>query len=356
MPTINIVEARGLLTSAIQAVYKETKEVTEFFRSFAKVTESNTRYVAIEVSRGTEKIAVDVERGTEGNRNQFSKSSMKIFDPPFYHELFDATQLDFYDKLFTSSGTVDGNEFRSWLDQIVEKLMENQKKIERAYEFQWSQVLETGIVTLNNGTNIDFKRKAASLVDKGAGNYWATGTVSPYKDMFNGIKFLKTEGNAGGGTFNAILGETAMSDFLENAIVIARADIRNYSLDMIKEPQRNSVGGTLHGQVTAGSYKVNLWTYESTYDTEAATGLNYMNPKNMILLPEVTNFKMMFAAVPQLIGGKEQIGAGVSGKKGAFLIGEYLDPKTVSHVIDIKSAGIAVPVAVDQIYTVQVVA
>ena len=41
---------------------------------------------------------------------------------------------------------------------------------------------------------------------------------------------------------------------------------------------------------------------------------------------------------------------------GAYVVGEYLDERNTSHVIEIKSAGIAIPVAVDQLYTVQVLA
>lgn len=355
MANITTQDARGLFTKALIAVYKERTAPTSFLRSFFATKESDTKSISIEVQRGTEKIAVDVERGTRGNRNQFSKSSEKIFVPPYYKEYFDGTDLDFYDRLFTQDGTVDAITFNQWIGVVVEKLGLLQDKIERAYELQCAQVLETGIVTLTNGDNIDFKRKVGSLVDVGAPLYWAAGTSNPYDTLSAAATFIRTKGKSMGNIFNVILGDAAMSDFLDNTVVKERADVKNYSLDMIREAQKNSVGGVLHGEVSAGSYRFRLWTYPEYYDTESATNIPYINDKKIIVLPEMPNFVLGFAAVPQLMVS-ENTGAGVAGKRGAFLIGEYLDEVNTAHLIDIKSAGVAIPVAVDQIYTAKVVA
>ncbi len=356
MGAISTVDARGIFTKKLIDVYKERTMTTAFFRSFFMTKESDTKQISIEVQRGTELIAVDVERGTEGNRNSFSKSTEKIFVPPYYNEYFDATELDFYDRLFTENGTVDATTFGQWLSTVVEKLALLQDKIERAYELQASQVLHTGIVTLTNGDNIDFKRKAASLVDKGAGNYWITGTVSPYTDLEAACTFCRTKGKTGGTIFNAVFGADALTDFLNNTIVKARADIRRIALDSIRMPQRNAFGGVLHGEVSAGPYSVRIWTYPEYYDTKTAQNLPYMDPKKVIVIPENPRFVLGFAAVPQLLGDKANVGAGIASKRGAFLVSEHLDQRNTAHIIDMKSAGVAIPVAVDQLYTVQVVA
>lgn len=356
MGFISTQEARGLFTKKLIAVYLERTAPTSFLRSFFRNVESNTKQISIEVRRGTEKIAVDVERGTEGNRNQFSRSSEKIFVPPYYREYFDATDLDFYERLFVQDGTVDVVTFSQWLSDIVEKIGMLQDKIERTYELKVSEVFETGIVTLNSGTNIDFKRKAASLVPNSGGNTWATGTVSPYDSLKAGAKFIRTKGKSASKMFDVLMGDTAHTDFLENDIVLARADIRNFSLDALDTPQANAVGGVLHGVVSAGSYRFRLWTYPEFFDTETEVNKEFLNPKKIVILPQNPNFVMAFAAVPQLLGKKPNVGAGLATSRGAFMIGEYLDERNSAHIIDIKSAGVPVPVAVDQIYTEQVVA
>ena len=356
MATISTQDARGVFTKALIAVYKERTAPTSFLRSFFMTKENDTKQISIEVQRGTEKIAVDVERGTEGNRNQFSKSSEKIFVPPYYHEYFDGTDLDFYDRLFTQNGTVDAITFSQWIDVVVEKLGLLQDKIERAYELQCAQVFETGIVSLNSGDNIDFKRKAGSLVDVGAAEYFSNATSNPYATLEAAATFIRTKGKSAGNIFNVIMGSVAMSDFLDNPQVKERADVRNISMDILRMPQKNAVGGVLHGEVSAGAYVFRLWTYPEFYDTEALSNVPYMNDKKLVVIPEAPKFVLGYAAVPQLLGSKADVGAGVSAKRGAYLIGEFLDERNTSHVIDIKSAGVAVPVAVDQLYTAQVVA
>ena len=159
-----------------------------------------------------------------------------------------------------------------------------------------------------------------------------------------------------GNIFNVILGSSSLNAFLNNAVVKERADIRRISLDAIRLPQKESVGGVLHGEVAAGAYVFRLWTYPEFYDTESASNIPYMNDKKVVMMPENPKFVLGFAGVPQLLGKKADVGAGISAKRGAYLVGEYLDERNTSHVIEIKSAGIAIPVAVDQLYTAQVLA
>jgi hypothetical protein len=348
MATIATSDARALFTKMLIDVYRERTAPTAFLRSFFTVKEEVTKELSIEVQRGTEKIAVDVERGTEGNRNKFSRSTEKIFVPPYYREYFDATELSLYDRLFGSTEIDDGI-FTAFLEQVAEKLRLLQDKIERAYEVQCSQVLETGIVTLNAGINIDFKRKSASLVDN-SGTPWTTGSTDPYAQLEAGGNFLRQTGKISGGVINAIMGSSALSAFLNNDTVKERADVRNFFLDMVRGPQRNSVGAALHGEVSAGSYNFRIWTYPEFYDNSSGVSTPYINPKKVILLPEAPRFVLGFAAVPQLA----TVNGGV--KKGAFIVGDYIDERNHKHIFDIRSAGVAIPVAVDQIYTMQVVA
>lgn len=346
---IPVVQARSIYTKALVKLYRENPRPTAFLRSFFNESEYGTKEIAIEVQRGTEKVAVDVERGTEGNRNAWSKSTEKIFVPPYFREFFDATQLDVYDRMFNASGIVSEDQVADFISTVAAKLAQLQDKIDRAYEKQCAQVFETGIITLSGGTSIDFKRDADSIVDLGGGGYWTGASVKPTDSLETGANFLRQKGKVQGGNINIICGSEALGALLDNTKQKARADIRNFSLDAIRAPQRNSVGATLHGEVSFGSYKGNIWSYPEFYDVNG-TSTPYVNPKKVIMLPEATNFELSFAAVPQLISG------GIQRTKGKYIVGEYIDDRKVAHIFDIKSAGVAIPVAVDQIYTMQVVA
>lgn len=345
---IPVSDARNVFTKTLIDVYKERISPKMFLGSFFNVKETTSKNISIEVQRGREKVAPDVYRHSSGSRLKMTRSSEKIWTPPYYHPYLVCNEHELYD---VAIGARTPEMFARLADELADELVEMRNTINRAYELQRSQVLDTGIVTLNSGANIDFKRKADSLVDKGGGNYWATGTVDPYADMETACQFLRKEGKSTGGVFNAILGSEALSDFLANTIVKERADIRRIALDDIQTPQIGAEGGVFHGQVSAGSYKVNIWTYEEYYEDSDGNLTPYVDPKKMIMLPLAPRFTMAFAGVPQLITDGNSVP-----QRGAFLLQEFIDERAQAHEVHLKSAGLAVPVAVDQIHTTQVVA
>ena len=167
---------------------------------------------------------------------------------------------------------------------------------------------------------------------------------------------MRTVGKCTGGTFDAILGETALLTLLNNTAVQNRGKIFSYVLDQITTPQRLADGQAFHGEISVGSYRVRLWSYPQFYDDptqpNAAASLPYIDPKKVVLLPQNPRLVLAFGAVPQIV----DINGGVLPKVGSFIAGEYIDERLTSHILDIKSAPIAIPVAVDQIYTMKVLA
>lgn len=347
------IQARPLFTQMVIAVYRERLKAPSFLRSFFINDETVTKLISIEVQRGFENVAVDVYRNSEGNRNTFGKSTEKTFEPPYYHETVELTSLDLYEMLFLMPSVSD-EIFSAFVSMVADKMIIITDKVERAYELQCSQVLEDGIVQLKSGDNINYLRKAASLVDALASStgYWTTGGVDPNTILEMGAKFIRTEGMSDGGILNVIMGSLALSALFNNDVVKERKSyIKDFALDRIVPAQRDARGASLHGEISAGSYNLRIWSYPQVYK-HPVTGVitDYVNPKKIIIVPEVPNFKLVFAAVPQLLD------EGQSPKKGAYLVQEFKDPKKASHEVDLRSAGLAVPVAVDQIFTAQVVA
>lgn len=94
------------------------------------------------------------------------------------------------------------------------------------------------------------------------------------------------------------------------------------ALDQVVLPVRNATGGTYHGTVTAGGYKVQLWGYPQTYDAANGTSTPYLNAKKVTIIPSTPRFKMAHAAVPQLVGEPGQLPV-----QGEYIVGEYLDTR-----------------------------
>lgn len=346
----------GEFTSQLVDVYREKSPVPGFGRAFFKTRTAATKYISVQVERGTEKIALDVPRGTDGNRNTFGKKTEKQFLPPYFYEYFDITELDLYERVL--GATADSNVNIALFDQFVrdtaENLLELTNKIERAKERQCWQLLETGIVTLVSGDNIDMKRLAASLVNlSGAGGYWSTGSTDVFAQFQAGCTFVRQKGKYSGSEFNAILGDTAIAALFSNDTFKERQNLYNLVLDQVVVPNKAATGGVYHGTITAGPYRVNLWSYPEYYD-DPTTGVStaYFNPKKVVILPAKPNFIYSHAAVPQLMRGVP----GSMPAQGEYVIGDYIDERETAHIYTVKSAGVPIMTAVDQAYTMQVVA
>jgi hypothetical protein len=344
---IPIQDARNIFTKTLIDVYREDIPTTAFLRSFFPSKVSLTKEVSIGVRRGTESVAIDVRRHSDGNLVTFNKETEKIFVPPMYDQYLVANNHRLYD---TAIATGSAPAFVQIAMELAEDVVELRKTIERAKEKQCAEVLTSGIVTLANGDNIDFKRKAGSLVDLGAGNYWTTSTVDPREALKNAATFLRKEGKAIGGVFNVIVGSQVLNTMLNNEVFQKVQDIRRIDIGTIAMPQRNAEGAALHGQVSAGSYLFNIWTYEQYYTDANGTQQEYLDPKKVIVIPENPLFRMAYAAVPQLIEG------GSIPQSGEYLVQEFFDMRKTAHEIHVKCAPVAIPVAVDQIYTFKAIA
>lgn len=354
MGEISSTDARALFTKSLIAVYQERIYPTKFFRSFFKSQTEPTKEISIEVERMGEKVAVDVVRGTEGNRNQFSKSTEKIFVPPYYREYFDATELDLYDRVLGSQGNAQIPLFEALLNKVSDKLGLLRDKIDRAIELQAVNVLDTGILTLNTGGTINFQRRAISIVSK-SGSAWSTGSNNPFNDVEDGCNFIRKYGRYAGEKYSLIMASDVGRALFANTTFLARQNLFHMQFDQVYAPVKNAEGATYHGTITAGSYKVDLWMYPQFYDLKAGTDLAptytqtpYIPAGKAYLIPEQPKFHTAFAAVPQLVGEPGQLPT-----QGEFVIGEFLDTRRAKHDFDIQSAPVCIPVAVDQIYTLK---
>lgn len=354
MASISQSDARGLFTKKLLDVYQERIRPKSFLRSFFPDTFSPTKNVSIEVERMGEKIAVDVVRGSEGNFNRFSKSTEKIWTPPFWREYFNATELDIYDRVLGSQGTDNTRLFAMLLNSVADRIGLLQDKIERSKEILCAQVLQDGILTFTNGDNIDFARKAESIVDLNDGSNG--GYFAANSDVFAQFKaageFLRQKGKYAGFEFVAIFGSTAWDHFLKNTVFLGRQDLLNLRLDGVTQPIVNVVGGCFQGSITAGPYRVQCWTYPEFYDNAQGVSTPYIDNKNVVCIPPKPRFKFAHCLVPQVVDEP----GGAPPQTGEWVYGEYIDARKAKHDFDVQCAGMPVPVAIDQAYTMQAVA
>lgn len=347
---ISVTDALPLFTNEIVAKYSDHRRPKSFGRSLFTEIETATKLASLISQRGLNLIASDVARGSRGNLNVFDKSTQNIVLPPYFNEFFNITELDSYDAL-TTEGVNAKIVWGRFMDDVANKMLFCMDKIDRRYELQCWQALLTGIVVLNNGQNIEYGRQAGSLVNPGAGNYWADSNIDPYTALGRGSTWLNETGKIAGNTIRVILGESAWADYVDNDAVKARNLWLNNNMDVIADKAvMASTGGVFKGRTTVGAFNYEFWVYPDFYEDEDGNKTKYVDTKKIIMIPEMCSNTLTYTAVPQ------RIKPGIMPTKGKFLVWNAISEFNDAEFMGVKSAGLPILGGVDQVYTEQVVA
>lgn len=351
---ISLSQHRAGITQTAIAKYSDRSKPKSGLLSFFKPKTTTAKKVSIEVRRNGRKISVDVQRCTDPVRNIFSKSTEKIFEPPFHSESFDFTACEAYERTFGSDNAPSKYDAKSMVGDAAENLAAIEDKIMRAKIKQAADVLQTGVVTIKNGDSIDFKRKAASMKVLAGGAKWdAPSTADPLQDLYDGLEFLRTQGLSSGTSINALFGTNAMSNFLSNAKVKELADFRNIKRLEIGMPQFNETTGMVfHGQIAAKDYIVNLWTFVDSYEDATGADVKYIDTNNAILVADDFEGDLVHAGVPTIKKDGEGNAAVVS-VAGEVVVHDVVDQVKRTWQLIAESAPLVVPVSIDRIYTIK---
>jgi Phage major capsid protein E len=316
------------------------------------------KQVSIAVQRMRAAVAVDVLRGTGGNLNKFSDYNQKNYVPPYFEEYFDYTSLRKYDIVFgaISRGELPGiTVMTDFLESGLEESQVLKDKIARAKEIQRWQVLTTGIVTMKNGDNIDFKRKAASIVQKTSTGTWDNALATPFTDVQTGCVFLRQEGRSTGNVVDMIMGSNAWTNFINNPQVQAQAKFFNQIQRIdIGMPQYDAVTGFIYqGRIGVGDYMVDMWTYPGYFDNVDDTHSTYLGVDTVVLQARDFVGVHAHAGVPAIVNVPGVPNQFVAPFGGEYYIRDYVDTKAKSWNFEVSSAPVPVPISVDRTYTIQ---
>lgn len=358
---ISIQEHSALLTSKVIDSFKEQIPVKEGFSGLFPSETTPTLYVDITVRRGTSKAAVDVQRFTEGNKRKLSVTTEKKYLPPYYKLDYDYSKEDVYlsTAAFGTTGSASANKLMR--DAALEAVMSNKDEIMRAVRIQQADVLQTGIVKIKNGDNIDYKRKAASMVNVDTlGDYWSLATAKPIDDIQKGLKFLREVGKSGGlSSVNVVMRDEAFSAFMQTTQVKELADFRRIERIDVGMPQFSEATGMAYqGRLAAGDFVVNVWTYNEFYEDASGNIVYYLDRANVVMVSTDFQGKTVYGALPaeviSTVGGVTEMIPGLVEKD--FLLRAYSDRRTLSSTLELTSAPLVVPTTIDKMYTMKVLA
>ncbi|MES2287261.1 MAG: major capsid protein [Bacteroidota bacterium] len=344
------------VTQTVVAKFSDDRKPKKGFTSIFPVQTTDAREVSIEVERNNQPMAVDVQRGTGGNRNTFTKSTEKIFVPPYYEENFDFTACERYDVTFAQGNAPTRMDAGMLVRSAMRKVEKLKNKIERAKELQRAQVLQTGIVVLKNGDSIDYKRQAGSMPVLTLGNRWnQAATAKPLDNFKTGMDFLRQEGLSGATVINAIMGSAAFNNFMATTQIKEQAEWRKINRIDLNMPQFDNVSGmAFQGQVAAGDFIINIWTYNEFYTDENGAKQTYLDTNTVVMVPDDFEGITQHAGVPAIMGD-DATGKYIAPMEGEYYTRDVIDEIKMTWDFIIASAPLVIPVSVDRIYTIKTV-
>jgi len=358
---ISLLEHSNLLTSKVVGKFEEVIPVRAGFGGFFPEETTPSLEVDVEVQRDNDLIAVDVQRFTEGNPGKTSKITEHKYIPPFYKQEYYFHTDSVYINTIAQGVMTNPNINRLLAQNALKNMTKERLKIERAIRKQQAQVLQTGIVTLTNGDNIDYRRKAGSIVDiSGGTGYWSvSATAKPLDDIQNGLRFLRDVGNSSSGVVNVVMRSEGLNAMMATTQFKEEADFRRVERVNISMPQFDEATGlAFHGQLGAGDFVVNLWTYNEKYTDANGATQYYLDLNKVVMLPGDFQGKTVFgglmAANDLNIGGVTTMVPSVVEAK--YLMRSFANERTLQSGLEMTSAPIVIPFTIDKIYTMQVLA
>lgn len=288
--------AQANFSLALQKKVESLPKVDLGFKNWFPDQIESTRGFEFYVEKYGRDVAVDITRGEKGEVVREDDSTQKGFTPPFFEKMYHFSAQEEYEPIFgIDDATVSNSIYKELVNKTAKGLVRIDNSFARREELQRAQALLTGIVTLKNGDNIDFKRNAASLVAYDASFGWDVDANNPEVIIIQLIEEMIKEGKVDATQpFDIIAGSNAFSAFKNNPVRQKQGDIKDqdYMTLSTGAPMKDL---TPQGSYSAGNYRVNFWGYTGYYD-DPDTGIttSYMDADKIIILPRAVPFKQVY--------------------------------------------------------------
>jgi hypothetical protein len=309
----------GSTTTRMLQAYIQMATPTLFLSGMYKSPPENfhtSEEVEIDIVRSDEDISVVIEDISTGYRmNSENLYTNKGFKPPIHKEAIPINSFDLI-KRMPGEDPFKSPEFRkNMIQRMYNGMTKIESKIRRAIELQAAQVFQTGVVTLTDSSgnslySLDYKPKATHFPT--AGTSWATVSGTQKIADINALaEVIRSDGLSD--PDQLIMGSDAFENFISDADVQKRFDIRRIDLGTISPMDMKGNGGTYRGIVEIGNYRFDVWTY-SGRDNHPQTGVKtqFIDPGKIIVRSSSGRMDATFGAIPN-------IGALVGGQSNALL-------------------------------------
>jgi len=303
----------GQTTRRMIKAYNQDKQPTLFFSGMFQSPPQNfhaTEEVEIDIIRSDEDIAIAIQDLSTGYReNSDDIYTNKGFKPPIFKESKAINSFDLI-KRMPGQDPFQSPDFRAnVITRMFSGMQKVERKIRRTIELQASQVLQTGIVTLNDSAGValytlDYKVKATHL--PASAIIWGGAGATIAADISALAEVVRSDGLAD--PDQLIFGIDAFEEFIKDADIQLRYDNRRIDLGTISPMEMNGQGGSFRGVVEIGNYRFDIWTYGGRYkDPQTGVKTQYLDKGKVIVRASGGVMDATFGAIPNI--GNELGGA-----------------------------------------------
>lgn len=282
------------------------------FTSGQTIIEQDASAIDIDIQRGNKKISVYIPRGSDAvNEGSTLKrallekytSDTKLF--PLIEELTPITS-DMIGKRMPGESVYTPMSRTVKQSALAMKAhREHMNRIIRRMELSAAESIRTGFQTIHGGLAYDFYRLASHNAT--ASTVWSTAaTASPITDLTTAGALIFRDGNRR--PTDAIFGEGSWTEFLATTEILALANNRrivHFTADMTMDAPAGyeawvSAGLIFQGQIKAGNWKYNMWTYPAIYETDADVQTQYLPDAEVMVLAKGARFDRYFGPQDRL--------------------------------------------------------
>ena len=276
---------------------------TGFFQT-PQINFYNSETVEIDIVRSDEDISIAVQDLSAGYRdNSVDLFTNKEFKAPIHKEKIPLNSSDLLKRVPGRNPFEDVGYRANVIQHLFMGMQKIQRKIQRAIEFQASQVLQTGTVTLNDASgnaiySIDYKPKAAHFPT--AGVSWATATGAQKLDDIDSLASL-IRSNGLANADQLIMGVDAFNSLIRDDEVKALYDNRRYDLGTIAPLDVRGNGGIYRGTIEIGNYRYDIWTYNNEYkDPQTSNKVQFLDKGKVIVRASSGRLDGTFGNIPNI--------------------------------------------------------
>jgi len=264
----------------------------------------NSEEVEIDIERDDEDVAWVVTDLSTGYRfNSTDDYTNKKFKPPIFKEAF---ALQSHDLLGRSPGDNPYADVAYQAKAILRSFKNFRRleaKIRRSVEWQASQILQTGVVTLIDGSGdalytIDFAPKATHFPT--VGTAWSAASPTIVADLISLDSVIRDDSLSDPDM--KIFGEGSFEAAMDNSDFRGRFETRRADLGTIGPMRLVGSGGQFRGIIDVGNYRSEIWTYNGRYKhPQTGVKTKLVSDNSVISLASGGRMDATFGAIPRFV-------------------------------------------------------